>query len=74
MMYKGRSRLHFIDEATSTNFIRKKLFRWQLRSGDRRDRIDWLSKILFNGISDQGYHIELTGDEFEPFVMSARIS
>jgi hypothetical protein len=36
----------------------------------RGDEADWYFDNFVDWISSQGYHIELTGDEFEPFVMS----
>ena len=43
-------------------------------SDPTRDRTDWLYRNFIPWISGLGYHIELTGDEFEPFLMSDKVS
>ena len=35
---------------------------------------DWFYENFIEWISSQGYHIELTGDEFEAAVMSDKLS
>lgn len=41
---------------------------------DQRDGYHWYYKHFISWISELGYHIELTGDEFEPLVISSKVS
>jgi hypothetical protein len=48
---------------------------WQCAfRADRHDQIDWLQENFVEWIAGQGYHIEITGDEFEPFWMSDKLA
>jgi hypothetical protein len=48
--------------------------RWQqAHRAKRRDTINWLQQNFVEWISSQGYHIELTGDEFEPLLISDKL-
>ncbi len=38
------------------------------------DGIEWLERNFVKWINSQGYHIEISGDEFEPFIMSDKFS
>lgn len=43
------------------------------RFGRKPGQCHWYTRNFVKWISDQGYHIELTGDEFEPYQMTDKI-
>ncbi len=42
--------------------------------GNIPGHLHWYLYNFVNWISEQGYHIELTGDEFEPLALSDKVS
>ena len=44
------------------------------RFGRDPGQCDWYYENFIDWISDQGYHIELTGDEFETALMCSRVA
>lgn len=40
------------------------------RIGQQPGECNWYSKNFVEWVASEGYHIELTGDEFEPYVVS----
>lgn len=44
------------------------------RIGHASGQTHWYFKNFVQWISDQGYHIELTGDEFEGYVLSDKVA
>jgi hypothetical protein len=47
---------------------------WEKFGSGCGDDADWIYDNFVEWISDQGYHIELTGDEFEPRVLAKLVS
>jgi hypothetical protein len=43
------------------------------RIGHKPGEYLWYSRHFVEWISDLGYHIELSGDEFEPYIISERL-
>lgn len=44
------------------------------RMGHNPGEYSWYADNFVEWISSLGYHIELTGDEFEPYVLSAQLT
>ncbi|MGE4132742.1 MAG: hypothetical protein AB7F86_13950 [Bdellovibrionales bacterium] len=44
------------------------------RLGREPGHYNWYLNNFIGWISDQGYHIELTGDEFETYIMSNKVT
>ena len=80
MLYRGTllSRILSMEKRSPISFERAVQLateEWLLAyRSDHRDQMNWVHKHFIEWISSKGYHIELTGDEFEPFLISSRIS